>query len=109
MILLLYVDDLFLDGEYNPIIECKKKLDVEFEMKELGLMHYFLGLEVWQYPDEIFPNQGKYTVEILKIFGRLDSALLLVKPKLIKNPSILPYHSLGALFNPYNAFLSLHT
>jgi hypothetical protein len=43
MILLLYVDDLFLTGEENLITECKKKL----EMKDLGLMHYFLGLEVW--------------------------------------------------------------
>ena len=47
MILLLYVDDLFLIGEDKPINECKKKLAAEFEMKDLGLMHYFLGLEVW--------------------------------------------------------------
>jgi hypothetical protein len=46
IILLLYVDDLFLTKEENLIIECKKKLVVEFEMKDLGLMHYFLGLEV---------------------------------------------------------------
>ena len=72
MILLLYVDDLFLTGEDNPINECKKKLATKFEMKDLGMMHYFLGLEVWRYPDEIFLNQGKYTVEILKRFGMLD-------------------------------------
>ena len=41
-------------------------------MKDLGMMHYFLGLEEWQHPDEIFLNQGKYTVEILKRFGMLD-------------------------------------
>ena len=35
-------------------------------------MHYFLGLEVWKYLDEIVLNQGKYTVEILKIFGMID-------------------------------------
>jgi hypothetical protein len=40
-------------------------------MKDLGLMHYFLGLEVWQRSDEIFLSQGKYTVEILKKF-RMD-------------------------------------
>ena len=44
MILLLYVDDLFLTGVENLIIECKRKLVTEFEMKDLGLMHYFLGL-----------------------------------------------------------------
>jgi hypothetical protein len=43
---LLYVDDLFLDGEEKIITECKKKLVAEFEMKDLGLMHYLLGLEV---------------------------------------------------------------
>ena len=47
MILLLYVDDIFLIGEDSPINECKKKLVAEFEMKDLGMMHYFLGLEVW--------------------------------------------------------------
>ena len=35
-------------------------------------MHYFLRLEVWQYPYEIFLNQGKYAVEILNIFGMID-------------------------------------
>ena len=39
MILLIYVDDPFLTGEDKPIIECKKKLALEFEMKDLGMMH----------------------------------------------------------------------
>ena len=47
MILLLYVDDLFLTGNEKLITECKKQLTVEFEMKDLGPLHYFLGLEVW--------------------------------------------------------------
>ena len=59
MILLLYVDDLFLTGKDNLINECKKKLVAEFEMKDLDTMQYFLRLEVWQFPDEIFLNQGK--------------------------------------------------
>ena len=72
MILLIYVDDLFLTCEYKPINECKKKLTIEFEMKDLGMMHYFLGLQVWQFLDEIFLNQGKYAIEILKRFGMMD-------------------------------------
>jgi hypothetical protein len=36
VILLLYVDDLFLTGEEKLIIDCKKKLVVEFVMKDLG-------------------------------------------------------------------------
>ena len=41
-------------------------------MKYIGLMHYFLGMDVWQRPEGIFLNQGKYAVEILKIFDMLD-------------------------------------
>ena len=41
-------------------------------MKDLGLMHYFLGFEVWQRPDEIFLSQGKYIVKLLERFGMVD-------------------------------------
>jgi hypothetical protein len=47
MILLLYVDDLFLTGDEKLITECKRKLASELKMKDLDMMHYFLGLEVW--------------------------------------------------------------
>jgi hypothetical protein len=72
VILLLYVDDLFLTGEEKLITKCKKRLASKFEKKDLGLMHYFLGLEVWQSPKRIFLNQGKYAVEILKRFNMLE-------------------------------------
>jgi hypothetical protein len=72
LILVLYVDDLFLTGAERLIVGCKRELASEFEMKDLGLMHYFLGLEVWQKPGEIFLRQGKYTVEILSRFSMMD-------------------------------------
>jgi hypothetical protein len=68
-ILFLYVDDLFLTGSERLIVECKQALTAKFEMKDLSLMHYFLGLEVWQGIDEIFLSQGKYTMETLKKFS----------------------------------------
>ena len=40
--LLLYVDDLFLTEV------ARRRLATEFEMKDLDMMHYFLGMEVWQ-------------------------------------------------------------
>jgi hypothetical protein len=70
--LVLYVDDLFLTSSERLIAECKRALNSEFEMKDLGMMHYFLGLEVWQRTNDIFPSQGKYTLEILKKFGMTD-------------------------------------
>jgi hypothetical protein len=44
VILLVHVDDLFIIGEESLIIQCKKELASEFDMKDLGLMHYYLGL-----------------------------------------------------------------
>ena len=46
LILLLYVDDLFIARGENLIDACKKDLASEFEMTDLGLMHYYLGMEV---------------------------------------------------------------
>ena len=57
VILLLYVDDLFLTRNEKQIVECKKKLAEEFEMKDLGLMHYFVGREVWKNTKGIFLNR----------------------------------------------------
>jgi hypothetical protein len=72
VILLLYVDDLFLTGVKSLIIQCKKELAIEFYMKDLGLMHYYLGLEVWQKNGEVFLGQGKYVVNILQKFEMMD-------------------------------------
>jgi hypothetical protein len=47
----------------------QKKIDTEFDERPNA---YFLGLEVWQNPKKIFLNQGKYAVQILKRFDRLE-------------------------------------
>lgn len=48
-------------------------LATEFEMKYLGLMHYYLGLEVWQKPSEIYLGQRKYIIKMLQKFIMMDS------------------------------------
>ena len=42
VMLLLYVDDLFL------IEVARRRLASKFEMKDLDMMHYFIGIEVWK-------------------------------------------------------------
>lgn len=54
LILAPYVDDLILAGVEELIVECKLDMPKEFEVKDIGLIHYFLGLEVWQISREIF-------------------------------------------------------
>ena len=66
------MDDSFLTGAERLIEWCKKQLASKFEMKDLGLMHYFLGLEVWLRAYEIFLSQGRYIVDILRRFGMMD-------------------------------------
>jgi hypothetical protein len=68
LIIVLYVDDLILTSDEQFINSCKEDLAKEFEMKDLGLLHYFLGLEIWQRDGELFVSQGKYTREILGKF-----------------------------------------
>ena len=53
MMLLLYVDDLFVTGMDGLIADMKRNLAAKFEMKDLGMMHYFLGMEVLQITDGI--------------------------------------------------------
>ena len=47
VMLLLHVDDLFLTEKEELIKVARRRLAAEFEMKDLGMMPYFLGMEVW--------------------------------------------------------------
>eukprot|EP00253_Pinus_taeda_P014831 PITA_14831 len=72
LILVLYVDDLIITGAERLIEGYKRDLDLEFEMKDITLMHYFLGLEVWQEEGYFFLGQWKYIVDILNTFHMED-------------------------------------
>jgi hypothetical protein len=66
----LYVDDLIITGNANELIEeIKRLLSQEFEMKDLGQLHYCLGLEVWREDGKTLITQRKYTMELIKRFN----------------------------------------
>ena len=46
LIIVLYLDDLILTSDEQLIHSCKEDLAKEFEMKDMGILHYFLGLEI---------------------------------------------------------------
>ena len=64
-----YVDDLLITRSNElQIEEFKQEMMHVFEMTDLGLMTYFLGMEVKQSKNEVFIYQKKYAKEILKKF-----------------------------------------
>nr|GFB39715.1 hypothetical protein [Tanacetum cinerariifolium] len=70
MLIQIYVDDIIF-GSTNPKY-CTKFSDLmgkRFEMRIIGEMKFFLGLQVNQFPNRIFINQSKYILDILKRFG----------------------------------------
>ncbi|KAG6423988.1 hypothetical protein SASPL_114397 [Salvia splendens] len=73
LIVCLYVDDLIFIGN-NPSMfeEFKKAMTEEFEMTCIGLMAYYLGLEVKQREYGVFITQEHYAKEILKKFKMED-------------------------------------
>jgi hypothetical protein len=68
LIIVLYVEDLILISDEQLLHSWKEDLANEFEMKDLCLLHYFLGLELWQRDGELFVSQGKHAREILGKF-----------------------------------------
>ena len=67
LILCLYVDDLiFIGNSEKMFIEFKEAMKQNSEMTDLGLMSYFLGIEVHQDKEGIFVSQQKYATDILK-------------------------------------------
>jgi hypothetical protein len=72
LILVLFVDDLFITRAETLITNCKENLASKFKMIDIALMHYFLGLEVWQEPRHIFLGHGKYVCDILRRFQMED-------------------------------------
>ena len=69
LIVSLYVDDLLVTGSNELLVEeFKQEMMNVFEMTDLGLMTYFLRMEVKQSQNEVFIYQKKYAKKILKKF-----------------------------------------
>ncbi|KAG8472383.1 hypothetical protein CXB51_035319 [Gossypium anomalum] len=70
LILSLYVDDLLVTGgDQNMLAEFKAKMMDMFEMSDLGLMTYFLGMEVHQIEGKIFLGQRTFALKVLSKFS----------------------------------------
>ncbi|XP_019240949.1 PREDICTED: uncharacterized protein LOC109220938 [Nicotiana attenuata] len=65
----MYVDDILLAGDDVVELDCVKLfLDQQFKIKDLGRIHYFLGLEVTKCPEGYIISQQKFTQDLLAEF-----------------------------------------
>ena len=69
IILFLYVNDIILIGSDPKLLtHVKSGLKQNFEMLDLGHLHYFLGLQVLQNKERIFLSHSKYDCDLLHRF-----------------------------------------
>ncbi|GFZ05453.1 hypothetical protein Acr_17g0010250 [Actinidia rufa] len=98
--LLLYVDDMVLTGNNPALIKTLiTRLSTEFAMKDLGSLHYFLGVEVQPNFQGLFLSQSKYALDLLQ---RAD----MIEAKPITTPFVVGYHlsTEGKLFSDPTLF-----
>ncbi|GJV53952.1 ribonuclease H-like domain, reverse transcriptase, RNA-dependent DNA polymerase [Tanacetum coccineum] len=69
----VYVDDLIITGTPKKEIDkFKAQMEEKFEMSDLGLLAYYLGIEVTQTEGDISIKQTAYANKILKEAGMID-------------------------------------
>jgi histone deacetylase 1/2 len=66
MFVLIYVDDIIVASSSSEGACLLKALKSDFALKDLGDLHYFLGIEVTKLRDDILLSQAKYSNDILR-------------------------------------------
>lgn len=70
---LIYVDDIIVTGNNTVFVSSLlTQLQSKFALKDLGDLHYFLGIEVFRDSSGMFLTQRKYALEILTKAGMVE-------------------------------------
>ncbi|MCO5559833.1 hypothetical protein L7F22_013437 [Adiantum nelumboides] len=73
VIICIYVDDLIIGGDNEgEIMHVKSRLKKEFDMKDLGELRYFLGIEIIHTNEGIWLSQRQYALDMLSKYGMAD-------------------------------------
>jgi histone deacetylase 1/2 len=71
--MLIYVDDIIVSSSSDQaIVALVKDLNKDFAIKDLGDLHYFLGIEVKKIQNRLLLRQEKYAMDILDKVGMRD-------------------------------------
>ena len=66
ILLLVYVDDIIMTSNHASLLsQLVTRLNSKFSMKDLGPLHYFLGVEVLPFSGGLFLSQHKYACDLL--------------------------------------------
>ncbi|XP_071699237.1 uncharacterized mitochondrial protein AtMg00810-like [Rutidosis leptorrhynchoides] len=104
VVLLVYVDGIVITGnDVHEIKKIKQFLSSKFLIKDLGVLKYFLGIEVLKTKTEICLSQRKYCLELLSQFD-----LLGCKPAPTPLESDLPSYSVHLLSQFMHSPLNSH-
>ncbi|XP_047331023.1 uncharacterized mitochondrial protein AtMg00810-like [Impatiens glandulifera] len=104
VVVLLYVDDIILtSSNYDEVVCLQDELSLRFEMKNLGELGTFLGLQIENFDKGLFVSQINYAKKLVEKFGMTDGKKsytpLDVNPRLSRDegtclPDPRPYRAL---------------
>jgi hypothetical protein len=87
--LLVYVDDIIVASSSQEAVSALlQDLRAEFALKDLGPLHYFLGIEVKTINDGLHLSQSKYTSDILKRAGMTNCKLVMTHLPIFEKLSV---------------------
>ena len=73
LVVLIYVDDIIITGDnIDEINTLKHSLHQKFAIKDLGVLKYFLGIEMATSPKGLFLSQRKYVIDLLQEVKMID-------------------------------------
>ena len=107
ILLLIYVDDIIITGNDNKIIgNLINTLSAEFSLKDLGPLHYFLGLEIKYIRNGLFVSQLKYIKDLLEHTKKMEYTSIFTPvaslPLLHLLNDLLILDNRGKLLDPLN-------
>lgn len=71
--ILVYMDDIIITGSHTTAVrQVIQGLSSRFSLKDMGLLNYFLGVQVLSYHDGIILSQAKYIQDLLTETKMID-------------------------------------
>jgi hypothetical protein len=68
----VYVDDLVITGTKDAEVAFKEEMNATFQMSDLGLLSFYLGIEVHQGDSGITLRQSSYANRVVELARHTD-------------------------------------